>query len=214
MFLNEENQEFVREILSDMQDDVVLTYFTQKLECMYCKETHELLRELVALSDQLTLKSHNYIEDQALADQMGVKQIPAIIISRKQNSNHRIKFYGIPSGYEFSSLLEDIVDVSKNNPGFDEDFLQEVRKIDKPVHIQVFVTPTCPYCPSAVRTAHRLAIANPNISADMVEATEFPHLAQKYYIRGVPKSVINEKWSLEGAVPERAFLDKIKESIQ
>jgi len=214
MFLNEENQKFVREILSDMQDDVLLTYFTQKMECQYCKETHELLQELVALSDKLSLEAYNFIEDKELAQEQGVREIPAIIISRKQNPSHRIKFYGIPSGYEFSSLLEDIVDVSKDNPGFDEDFLQEVRKIDKPVHIQVFVTPTCPYCPSAVRTAHRLALANPNIHADMVEATEFPHLAQKYYVRGVPKSIINEKWSLEGAVPEQAFLKKIKESIQ
>jgi len=214
MFLNEENQKFVREILSDMQDDVLLSYFTQKLECQYCKETHDLLEELVSLSDKLTLEVHNFVEDKELAEKMGVKEIPAIIVSQKQNPNHRIKFYGIPSGYEFSSLLEDIVDVSKSNPGFDEEILQEIQRIDKPVHIQVFVTPTCPYCPSAVRTAHRLALANPNITADMVEATEFPHLAQKYYVRGVPKSVINEKWSLEGAVPEQAFLDKIKESIQ
>ncbi|MCK4297783.1 MAG: thioredoxin family protein [Candidatus Marinimicrobia bacterium] len=89
-----------------------------------------------------------------------------------------------------------------------------IESIDKLIHIQVFVTPKCPYCPSAVRTAHRLALANKNITADMVEATEFPYLSQKYSVRGVQKSVINENWSLEGAVPEQMFVEKINESLK
>ncbi len=213
MFLNEENQKYVREMLSEMEEGVKLIYFTQAMECQYCKETRQLLEELAALTDKLTLETHDFIADRKLAEQLGVDKIPAIVVSNAAKPNSRIKFYGIPSGYEFTSVLEDILDVSRNNHGFSEDILREVQAIQKPVHIQVFVTPTCPYCPAAVRTAHRLALVNENITADMVEATEFPHLGQKYAVRGVPKSVINEKWSVEGAVPEKMVVDKIMQSI-
>ena len=47
----------------------------------------------------------------------------------------------------------------------------------------------------------------------MVEATEFPHLAQKYQVMGVPRSVINENTHVEGAAPEAMVLEKIREAL-
>jgi alkyl hydroperoxide reductase subunit AhpF len=78
-----------------------------------------------------------------------------------------------------------------------------------PVHIQVFVTPTCPYCPGAVHLAHQMAFQSPLVRADMVEAVEFPDLAQKYGVMGVPRTVINDQVHVEGAVPEATLLPKI-----
>ena len=51
-----------------------------------------------------------------------------------------------------------------------------MRGLGRPVHIQVFVTPTCPYCPQAVRLAHQFALESDQIRGDMIEATEFPEL--------------------------------------
>ena len=214
MFLKDEDKKFVIEKLSEMSDKVKIVFFTQQLECSFCKETHQLLEELTGLSDKLSLEIYNFQIDKKIVEKYGVNKIPAVVLLRKDGTDTGIKFYGIPSGYEFSSLLEDIVDISNRKHGFSDNILRELEAIDKPVHIQVFVTPTCPYCPSAVRTAHRLALANKNITADMIEATEFPYLSQKYSIRGVPKSVINENWSLEGAVPEQMFVEKINESLK
>jgi len=64
-----------------------------------------------------------------------------------------------------------------------------------------------------VRLAHSLAIASDQITADMVEAIEFPHLANKYSVQGVPRSVINEKTHIEGAVPEPFFVAKVQEAL-
>lgn len=214
MFLKDEDKKFVSEKLSEMSDKVKIVFFTQQLECSFCKETHQLLEELTGLSDKLSLETYNFQIDKKIAEKYGIDKIPAVVLLRKDGTDTGIKFYGIPSGYEFSSLLEDIIDTANEDHGFSGDILKDIESIDKPVHIQVFVTPTCPYCPSAVRTAHRLALANKNITADMVEATEFPYLSQKYSIRGVPKSVINENWSLEGAVPEQMFVEKINESLK
>jgi len=57
--------------------------------------------------------------------------------------------------------------------------------------------------------AHKLAMASDFISADMVEATEFPHLALKYQVQGVPRTVINELTHIEGAVPESALVSQL-----
>jgi len=124
-----------------------------------------------------------------------------------------VRFFGIPSGYEFTSLVEDIVDVSRGQTSLSAQTLELLAKLTEPVHIQVFVTPTCPYCTSAVRLAHSLAIANDQVRADMVESIEFPHLANKYRVQSVPKTVINEDTFQEGAVPEPLFLARVLQGI-
>jgi len=210
MFLKDEDRKFIKEQLQAMTDKVKIIHFTQSIECSYCRETRQLMEELVLLSDKLSLEIYNFQIDREEVTKYKIDKIPATILVAENDSNPGIRFFGIPSGYEFMSIIEDLVDISNNNHGFSEEVFAEIQKIDKPIHIEVFVTPTCPYCPAAVRTAHRLALANKNITGDMIEATEFPHLAQKYQVRGVPKSIINETASLEGAVPAQMFLDKIK----
>jgi hypothetical protein len=78
-----------------------------------------------------------------------------------------------------------------------------------PLHLQVFVTPSCPYCPRAVTLAHRLAYASPLIIADAVEVTEFPELGARYRVMGVPRTMIDELVSVEGAAPEGQLLAKL-----
>jgi len=209
MFLKENDQKFVREVFNRLTDPVRIVNFTQTLECQYCRETRELLQEIAALSDKLTLEVYNFQNDRALAEQYGIDKIPATMLISGKTPHSRIKFFGIPTGYEFTTLLEDIVDVSNGKSDLPDEVITELKKVTWPVHIQVFITPTCPYCPAAVRTAHRFALANENIRADLIESIEFPHLAQKYHVRGVPRAIINENLTVDGAVPETHFLQQI-----
>jgi len=208
-FLTEKDQQFVQNLFENMQDNVKLIMFTQELECMYCRETRQILEEVSSLSDKIDLKVYNFQVDKEMADKYNIDKIPATIVEGKKD--YGIRYYGIPSGYEFSSLLEDIVDVSKNESGFSPETKAMLAKIDKPLHMQVFVTPTCPHCPKAVRMAHKAAIENNNITADMVEATEFPHLAMRYDVKGVPRTIIAEDYPIEGAVSEMELVEKILE---
>jgi len=212
MFLKENDQKFVREVFSRLNNPVKIINFTQTLECQYCRETRELLEEITALSDKLSLEVYNFQFDRSVAERYGVDKIPATILFAETAPHSRIKFYGIPAGYEFTALLEDIVDISNNKTDLSPEIVADLKKVTWPVHIQVFSTPTCPYCPAAVRTAHRFALLNENIRADMIEAIEFPHLAQKYNVRGVPRSIINENIIIDGAVSEKQFLEKILSS--
>jgi len=203
----------------ELENSVTLIFFTQEpsrlvvpehlkgQECLYCKETRQLLEEVSALSDKIKLNIYDFEGDKEKANEYGIDKIPAIIILDEKD--YGIRFFGIPSGYEYGSLIETIVDVSKGKTSLSQKTKDALKGIDKEIHIQVFVTPTCPYCPMAVRLGHQFALESPLIKSEMVESTEFPHLAQKYSVLGVPKTVINETIFIEGAVLEEAFLENV-----
>jgi glutaredoxin-like protein len=213
MFIDEKLSKEIAKQLSVINKEVKLILFTQEIECMYCRETRTLLEELAQTSDKLKLEVYNFVIDKDKAEQFGVDKIPAIGIL-EGDKDFGIRYYGIPSGYEFASLLEDIKMVGTGVVDLSQDLIDKVKSIDQEVHLQVYVTPTCPYCPKAVIAAHKFAYLNPKIKADMVEATEFPHLARKYNVMGVPRTVINETDFIEGAVPEDMLLDKIFENLK
>jgi glutaredoxin-like protein len=198
---------------------VSLLFFTQEAtrlvlpdhlrgqECLYCRETRQLLEEVSSLSGKIKLEIYDFVADKEKAAEYLVTKIPAVVIQGAQD--YGIRFFGIPSGYEYMSLLEAVIDVSRGATDLSQKTKEALKGLDKSVHIQVFVTPTCPYCTTAVRLAHQFALETARVRGDMIEATEFPHLAQKYGVLGVPKTVFNESLSLEGAVPEDVFLDHV-----
>jgi glutaredoxin-like protein len=205
----------VRAALAEMQHPVRMVMFTQgqggALECDYCSETREIVQEIALLSDKVTLDVRDFQGDEALAKSYGVDKIPALVLLAGGDppKDHGIRLYGAPVGYEFSTLIEDLRMLGAGDPALSQQTLTALRGLTEPVHIQVFVTPTCPYCPRAVVLAHKLAMASDLVTADMVEATEFPHLANKYHVQGVPRTVINETTHVEGAVPEAALISAV-----
>jgi glutaredoxin-like protein len=203
----------------ELENSITLIFFTQEpsrlalpehlkgQECMFCKETRQLLGEVSALSDKIKLTIYDFEGDKDKVNEYGIDKIPATVIMNKKDLG--IRFFGIPSGYEYASLIETIVDVSKGKTGLSQKTKDALQGIDKDIHIQVFVTPTCPYCAITVRLGHQFALESPFLKSEMVEATEFPYLAQKYKVFGVPKTVINETIFIEGAVPEETFLEQV-----
>lgn len=172
--------------------------------CQMCAETEMLAKELGELTDKITVEIYDILSDKEKAEEFKIDKIPALALLGQKDAG--IRFYGIPAGYEFTTLVEDIVDVSKGTTALSANTKQKLKEIDQDVHIQVFVTPTCPYCPMSVRIAHQMAIECEFIHADMVEATEFPVLAHRYNVQGVPRIVINEEHAIEGMLPEPIFL--------
>jgi glutaredoxin-like protein len=209
--LNDEIVEQVKQELADLTGPVKMVMFTQDFECEYCAETQQLVEEIAALSDQITAEVYNFVNDAEKAEELGVDKIPAIAVIGE--ADYGVRFYGIPAGYEFVSLLHAIKLVAAGKPGLGDETLEALSGVGEPVHVQVFVTPTCPYCQHAVMLAHQLAVASPNVRADMVEAQEFPQLAVKYQVMGVPRTVINEETHIEGAAPEPMVMEKLQEAL-
>ncbi len=180
-------------------------------ECPFCDETRKLLEEVAALSDKVGLEIVDVKADPARAEAYGIHMIPATIILDEEDRGIRI--YGIPSGYEYVSLLGAVLDVSRGTTSLAPETKAALKAVTKPVHIQVFITPTCAFCSAAVRLAHQFALESPLIRADMIESMEFPDLADAFRVRGVPKTVVNGAIEFEGAVPEAVFLENVLKAL-
>ncbi|MCK6621607.1 MAG: thioredoxin family protein [Calditrichaceae bacterium] len=205
--LDEKVTKEVKKRLADLPHPVKIINFTQELECQFCKETRELLEDVAALSDKITLEKYDLVKDQEAAKKFNIDKIPAAIVMGEKD--YGIRFFGIPSGYEFSTLLEAILMVSRRDSGLAEETRQKLAGLKQNLHLQVFITPTCPYCPGAVHLAHQFAMESDKVTADMVEAIEFPHLSQEFNVRGVPKTIANQRDAAEGALPEAQLLARV-----
>jgi glutaredoxin-like protein len=213
--INDSDAQALREHLDTHLDgNVSIDLFTKREsllhgpgnECHTCKETRQLLEEVAALSDKIQLTVHDIEAEKELAESLGIDRTPTTVIGGAEG---RARYLGIPAGYEFMSLIEDIVDVSKGSTDLRPKTREALNSLSKDIHIRVFVTPTCPYCPMAARTAHKLAIESERVTADVIEATEFPDLAQAYGVSGVPKVVLGENIEFVGAKPEAQFVKEL-----
>jgi glutaredoxin-like protein len=206
------DQDRLRETFREMTRPVRLVFFTQTLGCETCLQTKQILDELPPLSDQITIEEVNFILEPDKAKEYGIDRVPAVAIVGQDEAgdprDSKIRFLGAPAGYEFMSLIQAVLLVGGRPSILSEQSRQRIAAVTTPTTVHVFTTPTCPHCPRAVAVAHEMAFANPNITAFAVEATEFPDLARKYAVTGVPKTVVNDAVEILGALPADVFVEQ------
>jgi len=204
----DEHREHIKNDLAEnLVNPVRVIMFTEEMECQFCAQTKLLVTEMAALNGKIQAEVHDFVADAELAKQYGVDKIPAIVLVGQKD--YGVRLYGLPYGYEFQTLMSALTIVSQGKTDLSEETKSKLRAIRTPVHIQVFVTLTCPHCPSAASMAHKFAVESDLIKADVIDAGEFPQLASKYGIMGVPKIVVNEQIEFVGAVPENVFLEHV-----
>jgi len=211
MMLNDKVRDQVKKKFETLKNPVKLIIFTQEFECDYCHDARSLAEELAELSDKVRVEVYDFQQDPEKTQAYRIDKIPAIVVEGEKD--YGVRYFGVPGGYEFSSLLESVRLVSEGKADISEDTKKFLDSLTGDLHFQVFVTPTCPYCPRAVVLAHNLAVASDKVRADMVEVSEFMQLAVKYQVQGVPRTVINETIVLEGAVPEQMLVDRLKKEL-
>ena len=140
MMIRERERRQIQEVFRAVTNPVKIAYFTQEFECDYCRETGELLRELSGLSDKIALHVYNFQLDPEPVEQFRIDKIPATVIMG--DKDYGIRFYGVPTGYEFASLIEAVVDVSRGDSGLQPATREKLRTVTEPAHLQVMVTPT------------------------------------------------------------------------
>ena len=138
--LNAQIQKDVKEALADVANPVTFKVFTRQSDCQYCKETRELVEEVAALSDKVSVEVFDFEADKPIADSLGIEKVPAVAVIGKKD--YGIRMFGIPSGYEFGSLIESIHLVSGGESGLSAETKAMVARLKKPTTIQVFITPT------------------------------------------------------------------------
>jgi glutaredoxin-like protein len=188
-------------------DPVKIVMFTQELECRFCSDTRNLVQDLATLSDKITTEIYDFVKDTVKAKEYGIDRIPGMAIIGKKD--YGVRIYGIPYGYELQTLIEALINVSKGVTDLSDNTKSILKEVKSPVHIKVFVTLTCPHCPVAATVAHKLAIESDLVKADVIESSEFPDLAMKYNVIGVPKIIINDKVEFVGAFNEDLFAEHV-----
>lgn len=145
--LDENIRKQVKELFADCVEPVEILFFgsEDRDACQYCDETSQLLGEVVSLSDKLALQVFDIVRDAELAKQYHVDEVPSFVLAGRQGEelvDYGVRYKGIPAGHEFSSLVNDLVLVSKRDSGLSPEVREFLNGLQEPVHLQVFVTPT------------------------------------------------------------------------
>jgi glutaredoxin-like protein len=215
MVLSDKDKQALKKLLDPIEEEVKILFFrSDEPSCQYCDVIEELLSDIRSANDKVVYDVLDVSDP--LAKKFGVKHGPTILFEKKPN----IWYMGIPSGHEFRPFIDDIVLMGTGKFDMDPHVREIIEQIDVPLEFWIFVTPSCPYCPWAVKSAHRFAYVNPNVKGVMIEAIEYSDLADKYEVSAVPKNVVIDgetgetllAW--EGAMPEDAFAHQLFHAYQ
>ena len=204
-----------RDFRKHLKADVRLRLYTQRpsviaipgRDCRYCPQTQQVMEELASLSPKLVLETVDFITEAEAARTAEVSRIPAIELGPETGKS--LRYYGLPLGYQLPVLIESVKALSRGNTRLSVNARKQLRRINRPVHLQVFVTPNSETSAGMALLAHSMAVENNNVRADVIEAEEFPDLARRYGLRQVPLTIINEITSVAGMVSESELLEKV-----
>ena len=204
---------------TDLKRDVSIRLYTRLnnllyipgRECASCEPTRQLLEEVCALSDHVDLQVIDFYGDPAGALALGVDRIPAVLIGPAGKDN--VRYFGMPSGYEMQALLDTITAAATNKSLLQLETRRQLKRLREDVHVRVFVTPGCHYCPAVAGLAHLMALESERVTADVIEVGEFPDLARAYNVMSVPRTVINDRVQFTGTVTEEAMVERVLQAV-
>ncbi len=133
-FLDTKAQEAVKKELADLEGPVKLVVFTQEFECPHCRENVNLAREVAELSEKIDIEVNDFVGDKEKAQAHKIDKIPAIVVEGAKD--YGVRFFGVPAGYEFTSLIDAIKRVSSGDSGLSEASRQSLAMLEDHLHIQ------------------------------------------------------------------------------
>jgi thioredoxin reductase (NADPH) len=201
-----DSREQLKEQFKLLKEKVILEIFSKKGENEpYNELAIRFATDLSRLADKIELRQ-NKIGD-ARAKKYDVTRSPTVLINPEQ---YHIRYSGAPAGEEGVSFLQAIMLVSLRESGLSKTSKEMLSRLKDKRHVQVYITPDCPYCPGQVINAFKAAIERPHlISSECVDSTQNLDLAKKYNVGSVPQTVINEKTISLGFEPEERFISEL-----
>ena len=140
--LSPQDEATLKQHLSGITLPVQLVLFTQAIGGSESGAvTKQILGELAALNDKITVVEKNFVLDTDDKAKYKIDKVPAIVIL-SDDVDTRMRMYGAPTGYEFVGLVEAIMVAGTGHIELDPQTMQWIQAVDKPIHIQVFSTPT------------------------------------------------------------------------
>lgn len=202
-FLPEEARDRLQELFKGLEREVLVQVFTAPgLNDAYNEYVEKLLHDLQRINQRIRPEFHGLESEEARSNSITSSPVLRIAPDR-----YDIRFTGAPVGEEGRSFLTSLLLASRGDSGLSETSRAILGHLDQPRKAQVFVTPTCPYCPGQVLNAFRCAIERPElVCAECVEADEHPELSSKYNVGSVPHTVFNDgEHEQLGLLPEERF---------
>lgn len=199
--------EWARFQLTKLGGPVRLRVFSVPDHCVFCNTAEELVGKLAEMSDKIKVLRSGFEREEPAVKAYGIERHPAVVIDGKRD--YGIRFLGIPMGYQFGVLVEDLVMASTGKTDLSEEVKIKLRSVRDPVSMEVFTLPDCPGSPQMARAAHKFCVENININAEVIDALEFRDLAAERLVLETPKTVINGKAEIQGVVPERELADRV-----
>jgi glutaredoxin-like protein len=193
-----------------MKEDITLLLFFD--------EGSATAKELIDLANTLSQMTPKIKVDIQPADdgknprmrELHIEHWPCLVLVRGDFT--RIRYYGIPAGYELPSLIDAIVELSNTKTPLSPMAKSALATVRKRANIKIFVLITCPFCPTVARYAYRAAMESPRVTAEVIDSSMFPDLATRHSVMGVPKVILNDNTDITGAVDEMTFFSKLKDA--
>ncbi|WP_228546722.1 protein disulfide oxidoreductase [Hyperthermus butylicus] len=219
MEIDKETRDAIKEAFEDLVKPVEINVFIGP-NCRYCDETVKIAKVLeeeapVKNGKKLvTMKIYEKDKHVDVFKKHGVERIPSLTLVEG-----RIKYTGTPSGEELRGLVETIIRISQEDSGLDETTVEKIKLIEKPVHVEIIVTPQCPYCPYAALLSNMFAYeawrnGKTDFVSEIVEAYENPDIADKYGVTSVPAIAINGVLAFVGVPYEEDFIERIIDVVE
>lgn len=207
--LDDKTRNEVQNQLKDLKNEVKLIYFDK--ETPMSVHIKEILDEVSKLNSKIKVEMHDFVKEPEVAKQYDVGDAPVILFKTAAVKGDA-RYYGIPSGYEFGGFIEILKMISTGAASADQG--KYFDALPQETKLEVFVTPTCPHCPTSAYVAIKFAMASAKVHAHVYEAMEFPQVATKYRVMGVPKTVINDgKGEFVGGYPEDVAFMQMKKFL-
>jgi thioredoxin reductase (NADPH) len=204
--LPEETKKVLMDTFKELKEKVLLEVFVKDdRDDQYSAFTSELLKGISKLTDKIDVKI--YKSGDEATKKKGITRFPTILINPDK---YKVSYVGTPLGEEARTLIMAIMLASTNGTILSDAALKRLFELKEPRHIQIFVSPTCPYCPQQALTAISVAIAKPDlITAEIIEMYENRDYVDKYHIVTVPFTVINDIPIGTGVKPPEIFVEEI-----
>jgi glutaredoxin-like protein len=199
-----------RRLSSSLRDDVTILVFVME-GVSASNNLVDLARTIASASPKIKVEVEKVVDgrNQRMKD-LKIENVPVVVLVRGDFS--RIRYYGIPSGYEMPPLVDAIVELSNSATPLSPNAKSTLSTVRRKANIKVFVLTTCTFCPTVARHAYRAAIESEKVTAEVIDSQLFPDLAARHSVMGVPKIILNDNTDITGAMQEADFFQKLKDS--
>lgn len=193
-----------------LKDEVTILVIADEGSIM-AKELADLAGTLSGLDQRIKVDTQNADGGRnPRMRELHIEKWPVMVLVKGDFS--RIRYYGIPTGYEFSPFIDALVELSSTKTSLSPRARQALQTVRRRANIKIFILTTCTFCPTVARHAFRGAIESPMVTAEVIDSSMFPDLATRHSVLGVPKIVLNDNLDITGAITDVEFFEKLRDS--